>query len=57
MSGFDVIANDVKSAMPNEEQFRKDIEEVIDMDLRKDIRQQKKKATPIDFEFATRCYY
>ena len=50
MSGFDVIANDVKSAMPNEEQFRKDIEEVIDMDLRKDIRQQKKKATPIDFD-------
>jgi len=44
------VQADVERAVPHEERFRRDIEGVIDCDLRKDVRQQNKKATPIDFD-------
>ena len=50
MSGFAKIKADVVKAIPREEKFREDIEEVLGVELRKDIRQQKKNATPIDMD-------
>ena len=50
MNDFAKVQVDVARAIPHEERFRKEIEDIIGKDLRKDVRQQNKKSTPIDFD-------
>lgn len=50
MNGFVQTQIDCKKAQPSEEKFKKDIEKILGVELKKDIRQQKKKATPIDMD-------